>query len=288
MAGYIYETHSMRDPLLPFIFHRRFMVTQRHSLTNWHENIELLHCTGGKGFVQCGLERFDFTQGDIFVVNADTPHCICSEGSVVYRCLIIDNTFCTSNGLPVPTLHFQNTIRDAGMNALFDQVSSAFDQFDSRALCAVADIRYAVLGLLRKLCADYVVQKPRETGATTNEHIKKAMVYIRQNLSSAVTLDAVAEYAGVSKYHLSRAFKAFTGKTIVQTVNLIRCTEAKRLIESGMSVCAAAASCGFENLSYFTRTFKKYFGKLPSAFLNGASVKPHAEENTQQDTDLCY
>ena len=43
--------------------------------------------------------------------------------------------------------------------------------------------------------------------------------------------------------------------------------EARRLIESGMAVSTAAITCGFENLSYFTRTFKKIFQQLPSDFL---------------------
>ena len=52
----------------------------------------------------------------------------------------------------------------------------------------------------------------------------------------------------------------------IEMVNLIRCAEAKRLIENGMPVSNAATACGYENLSYFSRTFQKVFGKLPSTF----------------------
>ena len=59
---------------------------------------------------------------------------------------------------------------------------------------------------------------------------------------------------------------------------LLKVVEAKRLIESGMSVSAAALSCGFENMSYFSRTYKKYTGTLPSSVRgrgrkNGAAGK---------------
>lgn len=287
MTNYVYETHSMDNPLLPFIFHRSFVVTQKHSLPNWHENIELLQCTGGKGYIQCGVEVYDFSQGDVFVVNANTPHCICSDGSVIYRCLIIDDSFCSANGIPISTLHFQNTIRDEGMNARFEEINTAFDKCRENKPCAVADVRYAVLGLLRALCADYIVDKPASSSSAANEHVKKAMTYIRKNISKPLTLDEISGYAGVSKYHLSREFKAFTGKTIVQTVNLIRCTEAKRLMESGMSVSAAAAACGFENLSYFSRTFKKLFRKLPSAFLTDAGSSALIVQSALDEAE-CY
>lgn len=267
MANYVYETHTMRDPLLPFIYHHSFKVSQRNGLPNWHENIELLYCTGGKGYIQCGPERYPFVQGDIFVVNADTPHSICSEGSVLYRCLIIDNSFCTSNGIPISDLHFQASIQDESLVDLFCQVSDAYDTFDPSRICAIADIRCAVLQLLRLLCTRYTVEKPAQANAAANAHVKEALIYIRKNLSNPLSLDEIADHVGVSKFHLSREFKAFTGKTIIQTVNLIRCTEAKSMIENGTSVCDAAVSCGFENLSYFSRAFKKVFGLLPSSFL---------------------
>lgn len=267
MRSYVYETHAMRDPLLPFIYHHSFKVSQRNGLPNWHENIELLYCTGGKGWIQCGPDSHPFAQGDIFVVNADTPHSICSEGSVLYQCLIIDNSFCAGNGIPITQLHFQSSIRDETLNDLFCQVSAAYEDFDSSRLCAVADIRCAVLQLLRYLCTHYTTEKPAQTGSAANAHVKDAMIYIRKHLSDPISLDDLAEHVGISKFHLSREFKAFTGKTVIQTVNLIRCTEAKSMIENGAAVCDAAVSCGFENLSYFTRTFKKTFGILPSAFL---------------------
>ena len=286
MANIVYETHSMRNPLLPFIYHHKFVMTQRGGLPNWHENIELLYCTGGKGAVQCGPERHDFVQGDMFVVNADTPHSVCSEGSVLYRCLIIDNSFCTENGIPISTLYFQPMIRDENMGQLFRQVSNAYENYDENNVCAVADIRCAVLQLLRALCYSYTVERPSQTGTAANIHVKEAMVYLRQNLSKQIGLDDISAYVGISKYHLSREFKMFTGKTIVQTLNMMRCTEAKSMIENGIGVSTAAMSCGFENLSYFSRAFKKVFGRLPSSFVPG-SVRGRAAHMVVEQEDFC-
>jgi AraC-like DNA-binding protein len=35
------------------------------------------------------------------------------------------------------------------------------------------------------------------------------------------------------------------------------------LLKKGTSVSEAAENCGFQNLSYFSRTYKKYIGELP-------------------------
>lgn len=264
MKDYKYENHIMPEPKLPFIFHPRYTQRRRSSLANWHINIEILLCMEGSGFVRCGMGCTEFLPGDIFVVNPDTPHCIGSEESVSYRCLIIDSSFCEENGIPIGQLQFTPLIRDEELRRLYEAVFATYACRESGDLCAVADIRYSVLGLLRHLCREYA--KP----ATENRpdgviYIKKAIGFIREHLSMPISLDAVAEYTGISKFHLARQFKVYTGSSVIATVNLIRCTEARRLIEGGMSVSEAAGVCGFENLSYFTRSFKKCFGCLPSA-----------------------
>lgn len=265
MPSYVYETHILPDPLLPFIYHKRFICSRQDALPNWHENIELLYCIGGSGYIKCGMTRHSFDPGDIFVVNADTPHAVCSDGSVVYRCLIVDNSFFEENGLPVSVFHFQDSIRDEQLCQLFHAVVEAYDAYNPDRMGAAADIRYAVLGLLRRLCAAYATVKNQNSSSASSDHGKKALIYIRKNLSVPMSLDEIADHVGISKYHLAREFKAFTGRSVIDTVNLLRCTEAKRLIEDGMQVSAAAGSCGFENLSYFTRAFKKYMGCLPSS-----------------------
>ena len=261
MAQYRYETHEMRTPLLPFIYHPRFELHQHGKIPNWHENIELLQITEGEGFVRCDAQVFPAIPGDLFVINADELHNFGSDTKLVYRCLILDNSFLIANGIPAGSLLFQNRIRDEGVYGLFENIAQAYERYDASDFRTVLAIRAGVLQLLQALCSDYITQRPAQP---SNEYIKKAMTFIRRNLTTTLTLDAIADYVGISKYHFARQFKAFTGKTVVQTVNLMRCTEARRLMEDGMSVSAAAASCGYENLSYFTRTFKTYMGRLPS------------------------
>lgn len=63
-----------------------------------------------------------------------------------------------------------------------------------------------------------------------------------------LSLDDIADHIGISKFSLSREFKKLTGNTVVSFINILRCSEAKRLMEKGMSVSSAAYACGFENL----------------------------------------
>ena len=218
MTDYKYENHVMPEPLLPFIFHPLYIQRKRTTPANWHINIELLHCIDGSGFVRCGMECTAFTPGDIFVVNADTPHCIGSEESVSYRCLIIDSSFCEENGIPVGQLSFQPLIRDEQLRQQYEQVFAAYEERESGHVCAVADIRYGVLGLLRLLCSRYA-QPGAESRSDDEKYVKKAISYIRQNMAQTITLDGVADFVGISKFHLARQFKAYTGSTVIATVS---------------------------------------------------------------------
>ena len=262
MVTYRYETHKMPDPLLPFIYHRRFEIHCRDNQPNWHENIEILQAIEGNGYAYCGGESVSFSAGQLLVINADTLHSFGTEGRLVYRCLIVDNSFFLANGIPVGTLQFQQLIQSEQVFALFDRVADAYAGYNSADFRTVLAIRSCVLQLLQALCADHITVG---TAQNSNEQVKRAIVYIRKHLSDPLTLDSIADHVGMSKFHLARQFKVYTGKTVVQTVNLMRCTEAQRLMEGGMRVGAAAASCGFDNLSYFTRTFKRLMGALPSS-----------------------
>ena len=260
MKQYIYETHQFPDPRLPFIFHPCHTITTRELPPNWHENIELLLCIGGSGHVRCGAQEMPFSPGDFFVVNTDTPHVVISSTSVSYRCLIVSRTFFQENG--IPALQFQSMLRDSRLPLLMEQVHDAYRQCQNHKPFAIAEYRLAVMTLLCLLCKEYTV--PQAVPSVSSEHVKAALTYIRAHLSQNVSLQEAADQIGLSKYHLARQFKHFTGSTFTQTANLIRCLEARRLIEGGMTISQAAAECGFENLSYFSRTYKKLLQELPS------------------------
>lgn len=263
-----YETHVIANPLLPFRFHAPtpYEGCKRCS-PNWHENIEILVCTRGNATFVLDGRQYSFQPGDICIANAYCVHTTTQEQELDYHCLIVDKKFCEENGIYTSDILFREWIRDAGTLAAFSAVVEAYNAYREEDPFCVAEIRYAVLGFLRKLCRCHVISTGREYRSTAvRERIKKAIEYINANYAGAVTLQEIADHTGISKYYLSREFKEFTGSTIFDTINMTRCAEAKRLLEAGSSVSEAALSCGYENLSYFTRSFKKHIGEKPSHF----------------------
>ena len=98
-----------------------------------------------------------------------------------------------------------------------------------------------------------------------NKMIADAIEYLNTHFSEPITVDEICESVGFSKYYFCRKFKAVTGKTVVDYINFLRCVNARRLIQSGQyNVSESAYMSGFNNLSYFSKTYIKHIGHSPS------------------------
>lgn len=260
----IYELAFQHEPLLPFVFHKELTI-YKNDLLNWHQNIEILFAISGTGYVKYDKDLYPFHPGDIIIVNSYFTHMIIPETKLVYRCLIIDRSFCEANGIFTTDLHFQERIHDMDLAEKFEDITKAFSEHQRKNTPFTAtNIRYQILGLLCQICHKYIADNETTISSLSQQRIKKAFAYIQAHSSESLTLQGISDYVGVSKFYLSREFKLYTDMTLFDALNQIRCVKAKKLIEQGISVSEAALSCGFENLSYFSRTFKKHIGTLPS------------------------
>lgn len=96
--------------------------------------------------------------------------------------------------------------------------------------------------------------------------VEKAIVYLREQYMTALSLESCADMFGTSPYTLSRAFKQIAGVNFIDLLTNIRIDNAKSLLkETDMKINEVAESVGYQH-SYFNRIFKKYEGITPSQF----------------------
>ena len=92
----------------------------------------------------------------------------------------------------------------------------------------------------------------------------KAVWYIESHFGQEITLDDIATVAGVSRYHMSRAFGVATGNSIMQYLRGRRLTEAARTLAQGApDILAVALDAGYGSHEAFTRAFRDQFGLTP-------------------------
>jgi AraC-like DNA-binding protein len=268
MEKVIHEIHRMKNPQLPFIF-RTSQVTETGILANWHENIELLCILDGEGTVSLDGRPYRVRAGDVAVVNSDCLHAAVGEPQLTYSYLIIDSSFCLENGIDISRLEFCEQVRDAELSALLLEVGDRFTRLSEHEgePFALPHLRYCVLGVLLRLLTHHLSATGKREDAEEERgraRIKEVVQYLR-DCRETPSLDALARKMGMSKFYLCREFKRITGTTVVAYQNRLRCERARRLILEGAKVSEAAFAVGFDNLSYFSKIYKRYMGASPSA-----------------------
>lgn len=121
-------------------------------------------------------------------------------------------------------------------------------------------------GLLSSLVyAFYIDFFEDQTGAPTSA-VEQASLFIEKNFMQKLTLDQLAALSGISVSKLCHDFKRRFGCTVFAYILNLRLTYARNLMLTNPNTRTkdAALSCGFEDISYFCKAYKKKFGKTPA------------------------
>lgn len=262
MNNYTFESHNLETKNIPIIFH--YDTVENHSLScpNWHSNIEILHFTFGNGQVIIGNEAINVKAGGTAVINTNVLHSVISDKRLEYYCLIIDSDFLKYNGIYCDKTEFKSYVESEQLSNIFNAVVS---EITTDKGFQEAGVKAELLRLMLSLSREYSTPVSTVSPSSTNESIRLAIGYIRSHIYDRISLDEIAAEVGLSKYHFSREFKKATGMTLINYINAIRCIHAKKLLlKNEYPIHEISLKCGFENDSYFSKTFKKHTGFLPS------------------------
>src|SRR5215472_4308984 len=94
--------------------------------------------------------------------------------------------------------------------------------------------------------------------------MEKALWFIESHFASEIALEDIAKAGGVSRFHLTRAFGAATGRSIMRYVRGRRLTVAADALAKGApDILSVALDAGYNSHEAFTRAFRDQFGVTP-------------------------
>lgn len=166
--------------------------------------------------------------------------------------------------------HFCNNSFGQHLEFLFQQArqSTHLDEFDSSET-----FFYSLAKLMLSYHQDLshkIQQVPRLNKAVKQELYKRVMLakyFIEENFKNKITLDAVAQEACLSKFYLIKCFSAIYGVTPYEFLLKKRIKSAKRELRlQKSSITDIAIANGFENISAFSKRFKKVEQVSPLAY----------------------
>lgn len=239
-------------------------------LHSWGEGVRncyLIHyIISGAGVYRTPEAEFHLKAGDAFLIYPNTRISYTADGKDPWEYywvgfagtdadLIIGQTDFTPE-LPVMNARFGSEL-SASLEQIYRYSSSS----------AAAEIK--MTGQLY-LALSVIVERSAASGrkgTAAKQYTDAAKRYISRNYSLGISVENIADFVGVSRTTLFRAFTESEGMPPVEYLARFRVTQAARLFkETSLNVTAVALSVGFENGLYFSKVFKKYMGVSPKEY----------------------
>lgn len=120
-------------------------------------------------------------------------------------------------------------------------------------------------------------KKPSEKALRDGERIKTMLHYIQEHYAEELTLSKIAQSAAVSENECLRCFRSMIGSTPIQYVKQVRIQRAAELLTAtDRTVSDIGGACGFQEMSYFAKTFRELKGCTPKKYRAMAALMPRA------------
>ncbi len=162
---------------------------------------------------------------------------------------------------------FRKAAEKGGVHPFYlDSVSSDF-AIRIEQITTVDAGKYLILDMLRNYCR--LVRKHSMKGYSAP--VQKAITCIDGDLSANLSLQSLATRLSVSGSYLSSLFRKETGQTLTDFISQRRIHHAMYLLETThLQVQTIAQHCGFLDVHYFTKVFKKITGTTPRQYRQSA------------------
>lgn len=220
--------------------------------------------SGVGGNKHCGTTYY-FTPGVVIAMNPDEPHTgYPADGqTMTYRMFYV-----TPEALRelLPGMRRQPYLRGP-------LIPSA--EWARRVLCvhrsleAASDAleqRWALESFLREFFAAHAVPTSVGVPPPPPKAIQRAKEYLRANYARSVTVEELAQVAGLSRAHVIRAFHRTVGLPPHLWLVQVRIAEARRRLVQGTPIAQVAQEAGFADQAHLTRHFKSARGITPGRY----------------------
>lgn len=255
---------------------------------HWHEELEFARIMEGCARYQIGQQDFTVQEGDLLLIQPHMLHSAAqidrtymrSETFVFHMNFLAGSaadacSFKYFTPLAKGTLFLPNRLSCShphyeAVDKVFKQIYDCYEKQDYGYELA---LKTYFFDLFRLLFQNGLVASPERTDSSFShsEKLKKILQYIQLHFAEELSVAGLAEFCHLSPYYFMHFFKENTGMTFVEYLNSYRLRQAAMMLEKGdYSIIDAALGCGFNNISYFHKKFREYYGMTPKMFIQSA------------------
>ena len=251
---------------------------------HWHDELEAFVILEGAATITAGNEKYVISKGEGIFVNHGVLHGgvavdlkACKYHSIVFHPRLIsgsiDSVFYQKyvssvlENRSVESIHFKQNID--WHNEAIDIICNVWE------LCVHEPVGYEFK--VRNLLSEFIFKiwsnlseapHHQDTKIMRDEdRIKTMLQFIHENYGNEVTIKMIANSALISESECLRCFRRTIGTTPIQYVKQYRIqTAAQMLVSTQKKIADIAIKCGFQDISYFTKSFREYKGCVPTEY----------------------
>ncbi len=267
-------THKTNE--FPLAYYRVDSMHPRYvMLHHWHREFEIVYVSSGR--LQLTLDRREYMlkSGDFALISPGTMHSAVPT-DCLFECVVFDLDALAGgwklsdkylNGLNTHKLcaeeifKFPDGLPEREMRKIIEIVRKRDEGYELQVTSALFALFHALIetGCIKNTKSQFSQHKLSP--------FNNAIAYIEENYRNHISIEGLAKIAGVSPKYFSEYFKKITAKSPFDYINeyRIECA-AEMLIHTKKSITDVAMDCGFNDLSYFSKTFKCYKNKTPRQY----------------------
>lgn len=258
-------------------YHATPTAPRYHMQYHWHTHYEILRVISGTFHLTLDNKTRVLHAGECVMITGGTLHGGVPYDNCVYDCIVFDfQLLAKENHAGAKTVHGIITQKYIITPYLSDYSEDILPIITS--LCDTLARRrtgyeFATQGYLYLLLSVILEQHLYEeivydsVAANRLTSIKNVLTYISDNYANPITLENLAKIAGMNPKYFCRYFRGVTERTPIDYLNYYRIECACELLSTkDISIKETAISCGFNDESYFIKTFHKYKGITPKQF----------------------
>jgi AraC-like DNA-binding protein len=247
-------------------------------LWHFHPEYEIVYVEGAGGIRHIGDHISRYEDNDLVFIGPNIPHLNFDYG-VKTRCeqvvVQMKEDFLGHDFMQIPELAqirklFENA--KIGLSFYGETKRQVGEKLKRLSMLPHFDQLMELLSIFQILATTAEVEildsRPLSNQSPVRERDRMNAIYghVERHFQRAMDVKSVAGLVNLSTSAFCRYFRKITRMTFTDFVNQYRVNQAKNLLLQDRNVTEACFECGFENLSYFNKTFKKLAGENPSQF----------------------
>lgn len=249
---------------------------------HWHEEFVVIYIADGTLKLQTlGMEHF-LNKGDLVTINGNALHSIVGHPMGELQSIVFSPFLITGGASTAFYKKYIGRLTACSDFTVWKTDADTDSKWFLDAFSALKNDTFAYEFTVREnlshlLLHCYAQMRPHLSAQTAEKHadtihIEKMLQYIQDFYAEPIPLTKIANAAGLSERECLRCFHRMIGDTPIQYLLKYRLMQSAAMLHAAPTACIAeiSAACGFDNPSYFSKQFRRFYQCTPREYRNAA------------------